>query len=486
MAVSNIPSPIQAQKYRVPKIWRGSLTSEIGQSMLNCNEKGPTVICLTAVQTVPDGDLVATGRLFSGSVKQGDRVYLVAADAECRVEQVSIYMSAFREAAHEISAGNIAALTGLDRATAGETVVEARSKDAMIPFEPIKYVSESVITVAVEPKNSSDLPKLIEAGNRLSIEDPNITASINEDTGQYLLSGVGELHLEIGAKFLAQYGGGIELAASTPTVAYRESVSAQGRPVMTKSPNKQNKFWIQVQPLSSEVLKLIERGELGENTKQVQVEAILQQEADYRLEKARRVWALENHRNILTDSTKDSQDLSEVKNSVISGFHWACKTGPLCGEPLRGIEVKLIDATLHKDPKQREPTQVSRAISRAILGSCLTAKPSLLEPIYKIEITTTTQLFGACTSIITHRRGRIQHAEKKGILTAIMGYIPVAETFGLSAEMRSATSGRAFWQLTFDHWEKAPKNIAAQLIKQVRERRGLPAEIPKPEKFIDE
>jgi elongation factor 2 len=171
---------------------------------------------------------------------------------------------------------------------------------------------------------------------------------------------------------------------------------------------------------------------------------------------------------------------------VISGFHWACKAGPLCEEPLRGVKVKLMDAQLHEDPIHRGPSQIMTAIRRAILGSFLTAEPVLLEPFYKIGISVPAQWVGECLSIITRKRGRILSSERKGALTIIAGYIPVAETFGLPTEMRSATSGRAFWQCTFSHWAKTPENVAAKVIKQIRDRRGLPPEIPEPDKFIDE
>jgi elongation factor 2 len=485
MVVTNIPDPVEAQKYRVPRIWKGDLKSEVGRSMLNCDENGPAVMCVTMAQMIPDVGLVATGRLFSGTVREGDDVHLVSVGKEYKVKQIAIYMSAFREVVDKISCGNIAALNGLDLARAGETIVEAASKSNIVPFEPFSYVSEPVMTLAVEPGNLSDLPKLIEAAERLSIDDPNIAITIDTHTGQYLLSGVGELHLEIALHFLKQYAGGIGLTASNPIVAYRETVLSQGRIVMANSPNKQNSFWAQVMPLQKEIVGLIERGDSGEKTK-AQAEAILRQNARHPLEETQRVWALDDYRNILTGLENSVHDIHGVEDSIISGFHWACKRGPLCEEPLRRIEVRLIDAKLHNDAGLRKSAQVSRAFSRAILGSCLTAEPVLLEPLYKIEVSTPARFFGACTSTIIRRRGRIERTENKGVLAVIIGYVPVAETSGLSAEIRSATSGRALWQLTFDRWEKIPERVAAQLIEQIRKKRGLPTEVPRPEKFIDE
>lgn len=459
MAVKNIPSPIEAQKYRLPKIWKGNLKSEIGQAMLNCDDNGPAVMCITMAQTDPQVGLIATGRLFSGSVKEGDQAYLVNAGKEYRVHQVSIYMGAFREVVDKITAGNIAVLQGIDLARVGETLIDIAHKDAMVPFEHVKYVSEPMVTVAVEPKIPKDLPHLINAMNRLSIEDPNLVTSINTETGECLLSGIGELHLEIALKFLKDYAGGIEIAVSNPTVEYRESVMKKGLAVMAKSANKQNSFWVQVEPLREKASKPKE------------------------LSKAKNIWATDEHQNMLINATRSFTYSNETKDMIISGFQWACKTGPLCEEPLRNVKVKLMDAQIAKEPVLREPTQISRAISRAIFGSFLTANPLLLEPIYKIVVSVPTQLMGECTAILSRRRGKILASEQKGALTIITGYIPVAETFGMAGEMRSKTSGNAFWQCTFDHWNKTHENIAAEVIKQIRQRKGLSPEIPKPEKF---
>jgi len=485
MVVKNHPNPIEAQKYRIQKVWKGEMDSEIAQAMLNCEDNGPTVMCITLAQIDPHAGLVATGRLFSGSIKEGDRIYLVNAKKEYRVQQVSMYMGAFREVVGGITAGNIAALLGLDLARAGETLIDAEHKDIMIPFERIKYVSEPVITIAIEPKHPRELPRLVDAMNRLSIEDPNLVTTINKETGEYLLSGMGELHLEIAVKFLREYGGGMDIVTSRPIVVYRESVAGQGIEAMAKSPNKHNRFWVQVEPLEEKVIELIEKGELIEEMGRKRMGTVLK-EAGWPTEEARNIWALEEHKNIIIDLTKGIQYLREARDMIISGFRWACEAGPLCEEPMRGLKIKLMDVKLHEDPVHRGPAQIMPAIRRAILGSFLTANPVLLEPVYKIGISVPAQWVGESSSIITRKRGRILSSEQRGALTTITGYIPVAETFGLSAEMRSATSGHAFWQCTFDHWEKTPESVAAEVIRQIRERRGLSPEIPSPKRFIDE
>jgi len=486
MVVTYLPNPIEAQKYRIPQIWKGDIDSEIGRAMVNCDLKGPTVMCVTSAQMDPQAGLVATGRLYSGEVKQGDQVYLVGAKRDYRIQQVSLYMASFREVVDRLDAGNIAALLGLDLARAGETIVDFEHRDGMVPFERIKYVSEPVVTIALEPKHPRDLPRLVDVMHRLVIEDPNLVSSINKETGEYLLSGMGELHLEITVKFLRDYtGGDLEIIASKPIVVYRESVARQGVVVMGKSPNKHNKFWIQVEPLEEKVIGLIDKGEISEEMNRKQTADILQKEGGWSAEETRNVWTIEDHKNMLIDMTKRVQYLHEARDMIISGFRWGCENGPLAEEPMRGVKVKLMDAQLHEDPVYRGPAQIMPATRRAMFGSFLTATPVLLEPVYKIGVSVPIQYVGDVSSIITRSKGRILSSEQKGPLTMISGYIPVAQTFGLAVDMRSATSGHAFWQSTFDHWEKTPENIALTVIQETRKRHGLPLEIPTADKFID-
>jgi len=486
MVVNHLPNPIEAAKYRIPKIWKGEMDSEIGQAMLNCDPNGPTVMCITNVQLDPHAGIVSTGRLFSGDIKEGDQIYLVGAKKGYRVQQVSMYMGAFREVVDHLDAGNIAAVLGLDQARAGETLVDAKFSDAMVPFERITYVSEPVVTIALEPKHPKDLPRLVDVMNRLSIDDPNLVTTINKETGEYLLSGMGELHLEIAIKFMKEYAPGLDIITSKPIVVYREAVSKPGIIALAKSPNKHNRFWVQVEPLEEEVIEMIESGEIDEVMGRRRMGDVLYKKAGWPVDEARNVWALEEHRNILIDLTKGVQYMRDVRDMVISGFRWACQAGPLCEEPIRGVKVKLMDAQLHEDPVHRGPAQIMPAIRRAIFGSFLTANPILLEPIYRIQVSVPAEWVGQVSSLLTRKRGRILSSEQKGALLAVDGYIPVAETFGLAADLRSVTSGHAFWQSQFDHWERVPESLAKEVIAEIRNRRGLPPEIPDAKRFIDE
>lgn len=466
VVVKNSPSPVEAQKYRIAKIWRGNLNSKLGQAMLSCDDSGPTVMCITNVQADPNGELVTMGRLFSGSIKVGDRVHLINADKDCDVQEVSIYMGSFREKVNQITAGNIAALLGLKSAKAGETLIDASQEEEAVPFEGIQYVTEPVLTVTIEPKDPKDLSRLLKAMEELSMEDPNLVTMIDRETGEYLLSGMGELHLEIALKSLKNYAGVAEINASPPMVTYRESISRRGTIVTSRSPNKLNKFVATVEPIEKNLAELINKGALsrGEGN----------------------ILAVDEHRNVMVNLARNIHHFQETKGFIISGFRYACRAGPLCGEPLRNVRVTLIEANIHDDPEQRKPYEIMRGVGKAIFGSFLTAEPILLEPFYKIVISVSAEWAGECSRILTSKRGKISVFEQKGVSSMITGYIPVAETFGLSAELRSATSGRAFWQSVLDHWERAPENIATEVIMQIRKRKGLPPKIPTAEKFIDE
>lgn len=483
--VKNVPNPVEAQKYRMPKIWKGEINSEVGRAMLNCDDGGPAVMYVTMIQIDPHLGLIATGRLFSGSIRQGDHVYLVNAMKDYHVQQVLIYMGPIRENVEEMSAGNIAAISGLEVARTGETIVDAVYRDIMVPFERIKYLAEPVVTIALEPKNPKDLPILAEAISKLSIEDPNLTATINRDTGEYLLSGIGELHLEILVKTLKDYSG-VEIMPSKPMVVYRESVSEKGAVATAESPNKYAKFWVQAEPLEEKVLNLIEKGAISNRMESKHVERILSREAGGTAEEDGKVLAVNENKNILVSAANIVQYSREVKEAIIAGFKWACSAGPLCEEPLRGVKIKLVDAQITADPAYILQAQITPTIRHAIFSSLLTAKPSLLEPVYKIAVSTPTQWIGECITALIKRRGKILSSEQKGLLTIITGYMPVAETFGLTAEIRSVTSGYASLQCSFNHWEKVPEDKVSEVVRQIRQRKGIPYKAPVLGKSIPE
>ena len=459
MAIEALPNPRKAQSYRVEKIWAGHTDSKVGRALVACRDDGPTVMFITNVHSETDGNAIATGRIFSGKIKAGDKLHLVDALTETEVKKVSIDMGSFREEVTEVSAGNLTSLTLSGQVKIGETIVDIPHKAGMVPFEGTCYLSEAVITLAVEPKNPQDLPLLILGLEKLTAEDPNLKIDVDKETGEYLLSGMGELHLEIAINQLKD-ACGFDVGVSSPRVVYKETVSKKGVVALAKSPNKLNCFWLQVEPEAEEQAAPLEAEELGN------------------------ILSIDENRNVLLDCRRKPDRVSdEVLEALIAGFEYACKAGPLCGEPIRHLQVKLIDMKLEEE--ESALPEVMHGVGKAIFGSFLTAQPTLLEPIYKITITVATELSGESSRILSTRRGKITLFEQKGLLTHITGFIPVSETFGFSKELRSAASGRAFWQSFFDHWEKMPQKLTTHIINDLRQRKGLAPKVPKPEKFME-
>jgi len=479
MVVETMPPPHVAQKYRIPKIWRGELKSDVGQAMLNCDDSGPPVMCVVNIVVDPQAGVVATGRLFSGKLSEGDVVHLMGARADSRIQQVCIYMGPYREVIGGITAGNIPALLGLEAARAGETISAAKD---VVPFEAVRYVTEPVVTMAVEPKYSRDLPKLVDILRKLSIEDPNLVTTINEETGEYLISGMGTLHLEIATTLIQKTG--LEIVTSKPIVIYRESVRASAGPFEGKSPNKHNRVHMSIEPLESEVIDMIRNGQIGEYMDRHALAKTLR-EHKWPTEDARGVWSVDESCNILTEATKGAQYLQEAKDMIISGYRWGIKEGPLAYEQIRGAKVKITDIQLHEDPVHRGPAQIMPMTRRSFFAAFLSANPCLMEPIQKITAKIPPDLLGAVTSVITQKRGKVISVDQKGHLVYVVGDLPTAETFDLSEVLRSATAGRAFWGLEFSRWAPVPASMVMQVIEEIRKRKGLPPEPQKAEDFME-
>ena len=459
MIIDSIPNPQKAQSYRIEKIWAGHTNTKVGRALTECSVDGPSVMFITSVHKKIEGETIAVGRVFSGKIKTGERMYLVEALTETNITQVSIDMGSSREDSAEVPAGNLASISLPGHIKIGETIVDLEHKTGMVPFEGISYVSEPVMTFAIEPKNPQEIPTLISGLEKLAIEDPNLKFSIDKETGEYLLSGMGELHLEIAINQLNATAG-LDVTVSSPRVIYKETVSKKGVIALSRSPNNLNCFWVQVEPEAEEQKNPLETEELGN------------------------ILSIDEHRNVLLDCSGKTQHFSEeTLEAIIAGFEYACKAGPICGESIRHLQVKLIDFQLSND--QSASSEIMHGIGKAIFGSFLTAEPMLLEPISKIIMTVDTKFSSESSRILSTRRGAVTSFEQKGMLTNISGLIPISETFGFAKEIRTATSGRAFWQSFFSHWEKIPLKLSPQVIEVLRRRRGLAPEVPKPEKFSE-
>ncbi|HEY3094224.1 MAG TPA: elongation factor EF-2 [Nitrososphaera sp.] len=479
MVVQHHPPPHVAQKYRIPKIWPGDLNSDIGKALIACDEKGPALMMVTTINVDPQAGRVATGRLFSGTIKDGDDVFLIDAKRPGRVQSVNIYMGNTREIVSVIPSGNIPALLGLDYAIAGETISTVKGVQA---FESIKYVSEPVVTIAVEPKHPKDLPKLVEGLRTITVEDPNLVVKINEETGETLMAGMGVLHLEIATSLLQEKG--LEIVTTEPLINYRETIRAKAGPIMSKSPNKHNKIFMRVEALPDDILDMIRTGKIKEDMDQKEMAKILR-EKGWSADEARSVAAIDISGNMLIDETKGVQYLQESMDSIRSGFDDVIRNGPIAHEQVRGVKFVLHHFVPHEDPAHRGLAQLMPATRRAMLGSMLIADPVLLEPILGIEVKCPQDLIGQVSSVLSSKRGKLLNVEQKGIIAIMQGEVPASETFDLSEKMRGATAGKALWNTYFKAWQPVPNSIFRTLVADVRKRKGLNPDPPSPDEFID-
>jgi len=479
MVVEHLPSPDESQAYRVPTIWPGDLDSEEGQAMLNTDPDGPLAVMITDVSIDKHAGEIATGRVYGGTIEKGTEIFFVGSHGKNRIQQVGVYFGPERVNTDKVPAGNIVAITGARNAVAGETVCnEGRKIEA---FEGLEHISEPVVTVAVEAKNTKDLPKLIEVLRQVGKEDPTVKVEINEETGEHLISGMGELHLEIIAYRINEKG--VEIETSEPIVVYRETIAGTAGPVEGKSPNKHNKFYIEIEPLEDEIFQAIQNGDIKEGrVKGKDLNAKLM-ELGLEKDQARKVWDVYS-RSLFINMTRGIQYLDEIKELLMEGFESALDDGPIAKEKVMGIKIKLMDAKIHEDAVHRGPAQVLPAIRKAVYGSLMMADPTLLEPIQKVFINVPQDYMGSSTREVQNRRGQIVDMSQEGDMATVESKVPVAEMFGFAGDIRSAAEGRCLWSTENAGFERLPRELQKLIIREIRDRKGLSPEPYGPDHYI--
>lgn len=479
MVVDHLPSPDISQRYRVPSIWSGDIESVEGQGMINTDPDSPLAVMVTNVSIDKHAGEIATGRVYGGTIEKGTEIYFVGSHGKARTQQVGVYMGPERINTDKVPAGNIVAITGAKNAVAGETITSYGTK--IEPFESIEHISEPVVTVAVEAKNTKDLPKLIEVLRQVGKEDPTVRVEINEETGEHLISGMGELHLEIITYRINDKG--VEIETSEPIVVYRETIAGKAGPVEGKSPNKHNRFYIEIEPLPDELFQAIQDGKVKEGRVKGKENAALFQEYGLTKDESRKVWDVYK-RSVFLNMTRGIQYLDEIKELLLEGFESALDDGPIAREKVMGLKISLKDAKIHEDAVHRGPAQVLPAIRKAVYGSIMLAKPTLLEPIQKVFINVPQDYMGAATREIQNRRGQIVNMSQEGDMATVESTVPVAEMFGFAGDIRSAAEGRCLWSTESAGFVRLPPELQKSIIKEIRARKGLSPEPYGPDHYI--
>ena len=437
---------------------------------MNCDPNGPVAFIVTKIVIDKHAGEVSAGRLFSGTIKQGQEVDMILAKRKIRVQQVNIYKGPVRMQVDGAVAGNIVGIVGLKDAYAGETV---SSLSTMTPFEAIKHIFEPVVTKSIDAKRPSDLPKLVEVLKQVSKEDPSIKIEINEETGENIMSGMGELHLEVIENRIKREKG-VDIVTSEPIVVYRETVQKQSPEVEGRTPNKHNVFYFKVEPLEENIFEAIRSGELAEAGVKKKDKTLWEQLVKLGVDaKVARQYRDIYKGNVLIDGTRGEVHIGEVIELVIEGFEQFMNEGPLAREPSMKMKVTLTDTKLHEDAIHRGPAQVLPAVRDAIKEAMLKAQASMYEPMQILEIDCPAEYLGEISKLVQNKRGQLLDVEQNEDYIKVKSKLPVAEMFGLTNDLRSATAGRGSHYVVDQVFEKLNPDLQQKVITNIRKRKGL-------------
>ena len=498
MICIHLPSPVTAQKYRADTLYEGPPDDVACIGIRDCDPKAPLMLYVSKmVPTSDKGRFYAFGRVFAGTVKSGVKVriqgpnYVPGKKEDLFIKAIQrtiLMMGRFVEPIEDVPAGNIVGLVGVDQFLLKSGTIT--TSDTAHNLKVMKFSVSPVVRRSVEVKNAADLPKLVEGLKRLSKSDPCVLTSISE-SGEHVVAGAGELHLEICLKDLEEDHAGIPLRISDPVVSYRETVSTESRmTALSKSPNKHNRLWVTAQPMDEEVSLAIENGKISPRDDFKARARVLADDYGWDVTDARKIWCFgpdTTGANLLVDQTKAVQYLNEIKDSFVSGFQWATREGPVAEEPMRSIRFNILDVTLHADAIHRGGGQILPTARRVLYAAAMLADPALLEPIFNVEIQVPEQAMGGIYGVLSRRRGHVYTEEQRPgtPLFNVKAYLPVNESFGFSGDLRAATGGQAFPQLVFDHWAILPGGSPldpttkpGQVVTEMRKRKGIKEQVP--------
>merc|ERR1719333_444655 len=498
MIVTKLPSPKVAQKYRVENLYEGPMDDEAANAMRACEKDGPLMMYVSKMVPAKDrGRFYAFGRVFSGTIATGQKVriqgpgYKPGSKEDLNIKSIQrtiLMMGRSTEQIQDVPCGNTVALVGVDQyilKTGTITTIESSHNIA-----DMKYSVSPVVKVSVKPKDGKDLPKLVEGLKKLSKSDPLVVCS-TEESGEHIIAGCGELHVEICLKDLRDEYAQCEFIVSDPVVSYRETVNeTSSQTCLAKSPNKHNRIYLTAEPMSDELCAAMEDGKLGPKAEAKERARTLREKYEWDEGAARKIWCWgpeTEGANVVVDVTQAIQYLLEIKEHVNSAFQWATKEGPLCEENMRGIRFNLMDVTLHTDSIHRGAGQIMPPTRRACFAAEMLGKPTLQEPVFLVEITCPQEAMSGVYNCMNLRRGCVfEENPREGTpLMQVKAYLPVAESFGFVSALRQQTSGQAFPQCVFDHWENlamgdynSPGTKLNELLLAIRKRKNIKVELP--------
>lgn len=483
-AAEHLPSPVAAQHARVATLGSGLEGSDAYDAIQACDPNGPLIVYITKLAPMGKAEgkkLIALGRVFSGTVRPGDKVTVIDAQHgdrhSARIERVKMMMIDKRTELASAPAGSLIGLVGVQHVG---TVVQDPT------FPPMCGVALSVspvVSVAVRPKKQSDIVKVVEKLRELVKTDNTLCIEHDRETGEHCLIGTGELHMQSALHDLGELlPDGVSVLPSEPSVRVRETVSIEGQVCLAKSSNKHNRIYARAVPLSPEVESLLETGTLTPQTEEKRRSEMLAELGWDRTEARRKVLRISGN-NILVDCT-DGLNVSEILEHLSNAFDSVMASGVLTSSPVSGVRMEIHNGTRwHQERVHRGPAQMVEPARRAFLASLLTAQPLLCEPILEVKVQVPEKWAQKVCSVLKLRRGIIIGYESDRLVT-VLAHVPVDASFGMSSDLRKETSGYAFPQCAFSEWKQIPgyptqpNTLAGSMLNKTRTRKMLPEDLP--------
>jgi elongation factor 2 len=503
MIILHLPSPRVAQKYRTLYLYEGPMDDECAKGMMACDPNGPFMMFVSKMVPSSDGGrFYAFGRVFSGKAECSKRVKIMGPNykfgkqedvAEKNIQRIVLMMGRKAEDVIDVPCGNTCALVGIDSCLVKQGTISDNANAHII--RSMKYSVSPVVRIAISPKNPADLPKLIEGMKRMAKSDPLVQIITGEN--ENIIAGCGELHLEICLNDLCNEYTNIEIIKSDPVVPYKETVTEKSSiQCLAKSANKHNRIYLEAEPLKDDLVLAIEDGSLNTNDDMKKIAKALQDTYGWDQFEAKKVWCFGPDAvgpNVLVDTTKAVQYLLEIKDSMLTAFAWATKEGIVAEENVRGCRYNIMDVELHTDAIHRGGNQIIQTARRVYLAAQHTAQPRFVEPIFLVDIACPSDCMGGVYQCFNQRRGVVFSEESVAgtPMLNVKAHLPVSESFGFTAHLRSLTSGQAFPQCMFDHWELIAddpfdvKSRAHPIMMNIRKRKGIKQEVPKLDDYLD-
>lgn len=523
LVVKNIKSPIDNAKTKVEHIWLGPLESKLAEEMSKCDANGPLMVHTT--KNYPTADATSfrvLGRVMSGTIESNADVrvlgenYSIQDEEDCRrltVGRLWVHVARYQIEVSRVPAGCWALIEGIDQPIVKTaTIAELDYEEDMYIFRPLKFNTKSVVKMAIEPINPSELPKMLDGLRKVNKSYPLLTTRV-EESGEHVLLGTGELYMDSVMHDMRKVFSEIDIKVADPVVTFCETVvETSSLKCFAETPNKKNKITMISEPLEKGLAEDIENEVVQIGWNRRRIGEFFQTKYEWDLLAARSIWAFGPDiagPNVLLDDTLpsevDKQLLGTVRESLIQGFQWATREGPLCEEPIRNVKFKMLDAVIAKEPLYRGGGQVIPTARRCAYSAFLMATPRLMEPYFVVEVIAPADCVSSVYTVLAKRRGHVTTDSPipGSPMYSIKAFIPVMDSFGFETDLRTHTQGQAFCMSVFNHWQIVPgdpldksiiirplelqptPHLAREFMIKTRRRKGLSEDVSV-NKFFDD